>query len=52
MKISKPLLLIIAAAVTIGTVASCTKEKPTEKDKNKTEEKTVQPDSCPGCGMG
>jgi len=50
MKIAKPLLLVIAAAVAIGTVASCTKDKP-EKKEDKKNERTV-PQSCPACGMG
>ena len=51
MKISKSLLLAIAAAVTIATV-SCTKEKPDPKDESKTEKKIPAQDSCPACGMG
>ncbi len=46
MKISKTLLVAIAAAVVVTTVTSCTKDKPEKKS-----EKTV-PQSCPACGMG
>ncbi|MEJ0104283.1 MAG: hypothetical protein WDO19_17725 [Bacteroidota bacterium] len=50
MKIAKPLLLVIAAAVTIGTISSCTKDKPEKKDEKKNERTVPQP--CPACGMG
>jgi len=50
MKISKSLLIAIAAAVVVTTVTSCTKDKPEKKDEKKNE-RTV-PQSCPACGMG
>ena len=56
MKLEKSLLIMIAAAVTIGVAApSCSKEKMEkkreEKKAEKEREKTLQY-GCPGCGMG
>lgn len=55
MKLSKTLLNTIIVAVTVSTVASCTKDddnlekQKKEAEKSKTEKVT---DACPACGMG
>ncbi len=56
MKISKSLLQVIAVAVTVGALQSCTKDdtKPNaiEKIKDKVEKQVNPGYNCPGCGMG
>jgi hypothetical protein len=55
MKISKTLLQTIMVAVTVGTIASCTKSV-TSKSNKQADIKKAKTDStqisCPACGMG
>ncbi|WP_162817744.1 hypothetical protein U0035_06680 [Niabella yanshanensis] len=56
MKLEKSLLIMIAAAVTIGVAApSCSKEKMEKKREEKKAAKEREKAllyGCPGCGMG